>query len=96
MVNHMKTTLNLAEELMSAAKQRALDRGTTLTRVVEEALRAHLFGSVAREEAEPYAFEFPVVHDERPPTVDVTNRAALYEMWFAEENQRLYGKRKRK
>lgn len=35
----MRTTLNLADALVEAAKQRAAERGTTLTSLVEEGLR---------------------------------------------------------
>ncbi|MHB8511062.1 MAG: hypothetical protein ACYDCC_02680 [Actinomycetota bacterium] len=91
----MKTTLNLHDELLNAAKQRALDRGRTLTSVIEDALRAYLFGGTAREEAPKYEFNFPVVHDTAPPSIDVLNRDAIYEEWLADES-RLYVKRKRK
>jgi len=38
----MKTTLNLDDELLGRAKRRAAARGTTLTALVEEGLRAAL------------------------------------------------------
>ena len=42
MVSHMKTTLNLDDELMRAAKRRAIQEETTLTALVESALRLRL------------------------------------------------------
>ncbi len=38
----MKTTLDIDDALLVAAKQRALDTGGTLRQVVEDALAAHL------------------------------------------------------
>lgn len=38
----MRTTLDLDDRLLAAAKRRAAERGTTLTAVVEEALAASL------------------------------------------------------
>jgi hypothetical protein len=38
----MKTTLDLNDELLKAAKQRALDTGNTLRQIVETALAQHL------------------------------------------------------
>ncbi len=35
----MRTTLNLPDALVEAAKRRAADRGTTLTSLIEEGLR---------------------------------------------------------
>lgn len=72
-----KTTLNLDGELLREAKKRAADRGTTLTRVVEDALRDAL------AEAEPdgsYTFRFPVIDGGGPPLVDVADRDALYDL----------------
>jgi hypothetical protein len=73
----MKTTLNLNDELLREAKKRAAERGTTLTSVVEEALRDAL--------AEPppdgkYTFRFVVVDGGGPPLVDVADRDALYDL----------------
>jgi hypothetical protein len=38
----MRTTLNLDDDLMRDAKKRAAEEGTTLTRVIERALRRDL------------------------------------------------------
>lgn len=72
----MKTTLNLDDALLREAKKRAAEEGTTLTHVVEEALRAAL-----EEEppTEPYVFRFPVVAG-GPLLVDVADRDALYDL----------------
>jgi len=38
----MRTTVEIQDELLREAKRRAADEGTTLRRVIEQALRAHL------------------------------------------------------
>ena len=70
----MKTTLNLDDELLARAKRRARDRGTTLTAVVEDGLRAVL----TSERSAPHRFDLPVVRGERAPLVDPADRDALY------------------
>jgi Arc/MetJ family transcription regulator len=71
----MKTTLNLDDRLLREAKKRAADRGTTLTRVVEDALRDAL------QERTPTGFKLTLttVRGTRPPAVDVSDRDALYD-----------------
>jgi plasmid stability protein len=75
MVVAMKTTLNLDDQLLRAAKQRAAAEGTTLTWVVEEALRAALTARGVKERDEVRW----IVVDGGPPRVDVADRDALYE-----------------
>ncbi len=73
----MKTTLNLDDQLLERAKRRAAERGTTLTAVVEDALR------VALDEMAPepgYRLDLPVVRGVRPPAVDPADRSALYDL----------------
>lgn len=71
----MKTTLNLDEELLRRAKQRAAARGTTLTAVVEDALRATLNASPRQD----FRLRFPTVAGTRPPAVDPADRDALHD-----------------
>ncbi len=42
MLKHMRTTINLPDELVSRAKKAALDADTTLTAIIAEALREAL------------------------------------------------------
>lgn len=42
MLLHMRTTLNLPDELYRSARVRAAEEGRTVTSVMEEALRAYL------------------------------------------------------
>jgi plasmid stability protein len=71
----MKTTLNLDDELLREAKTRAAERGTTLTSLVEEALRDALYPHAAPEGDDVRW----IVVDGGPPRVDVADREALYE-----------------
>lgn len=72
----MKTTLNLDDDLLREAKKRAAEGGTTLTHLVEEALRSAL---TEEPPAHPYVFDFPVV-DAGPLLVDPADRDALYDL----------------
>lgn len=72
--NRMKTTLNLDDELLAKAKRRAAERGLTLTRLVEDGLRAVL---LERRESR-YRFRMPTVRG-GPTAVDVADRDALYD-----------------
>ena len=47
MVSHMKTTINIADDLLEKAKRQARREQKTLREVVEEALRLRLSGEQA-------------------------------------------------
>lgn len=74
----MRTTLNLDDELMRQTKQRAIERGLTLTALIEEALREHL-----RRESEPahaaWRLRLVTAGGAPRPGVDLDDRDALYE-----------------
>ena len=55
----MKTTLNLNDQVLRQAKGRAARDGLTLTRFVEDALRARLAAAPRRQKAVPHAAEVP-------------------------------------
>jgi hypothetical protein len=77
----MRTTLDLDGRLLRAAKKRAAEDGTTLTRLLEQALRRYLAPpSSARA---PYKLELLVKEGPVPP-VDVADRDALYR-WMEEQ-----------
>jgi hypothetical protein len=73
----MKTTLNLDDQLLKKAKATAAVGGITLTRFVEDALRAKL---LATTEKTPYAFDPVIVTGTSPPNVDIADRDALFEV----------------
>jgi hypothetical protein len=74
----MRTTLNLDDAIMRAAKRQAVERGVTLTRVIEDALRAEL--TPAPSGREVFRLDLPVGHGRRPPAVDIADRDALYDV----------------
>lgn len=73
----MKTTVNLDDELLAQVKAMAAQRGTTLTRVIEDALRTMVLASASPEQ---FRLRLPTVRGERPPPIDVADRDALHEV----------------
>lgn len=73
----MRTTVRLPDEVLEEAKQYALERGTSLTQIFEEALREHL----ARHRgatSEHRVVELPTFGGRGPhPGVDLHDSAAL-------------------
>ena len=53
MGTHMKTTIEISDPLLAAAKAAAARTGTTLRAIVEEGLRAVLAGRDARRRVKP-------------------------------------------
>ena len=74
----MKTTLNLNEQVLRQAKGRAARDGITLTRFVEDALRARL--SAGRDTKAPFRLRLETVTGDGSPNVDIADRNALYEV----------------
>lgn len=72
--SHMKTTLNLDDELLTQAKRQARERGTTLTAVVEAGLRAVL----TERPKTGYRLRLTTVQGQAPPLADPADRDALY------------------
>lgn len=75
----MRTTVTLDDSLLRAAKQRANERGTTLSVVVADALRADL----ARREAMASAERFETItygHGAALPGVDINDNRALRDL----------------
>lgn len=73
----MKTTLNLNDHILRRAKSRAARDGVTLTRFVEDALRARLTDP---ETDHAFKLELNVVCGHAPPNVDISDRDALYDV----------------
>lgn len=73
----MKTTLNLDDLILRAAKVRAAETGDTLTRLIESALRSHL--AAAPAVSGDFRLQ-PLVKSGHPvPGVTFDDRDALYE-----------------
>jgi len=74
----MRTTIRLDDDLLTKAKRAALERGTTLTAVIEDALRRSLASSPAaqRERVELPTF----LGDGLRPGVDLDDTAGLLDV----------------
>jgi len=73
----MRTTLDLDDDLARKAKGRATQDGTTLTAVIEEALRRYL--APAPRTGKPFRLKLLTKRGRPVPGVNVADRDALYE-----------------
>jgi len=73
----MRTTVSIPDELLTAAKRRARERGETLGQIVEAALRRELASQVSKETPPPV----PVFRGGTGamPGIDLTSNRALHE-----------------
>jgi hypothetical protein len=74
---HVKTTLNVDDRLLRQAKKVALERGVTLTRLFEDALRTAVAEPRPRGD---FRLRWTPVQGRRAPTVDIADRDALYDL----------------
>lgn len=74
----MKTTLNLNDQVLRHAKERAARDGITLTRFVENAMRAKLMA--IQRNGPGFKLKISTVKGKRPPNIDVSDREALYDV----------------
>ena len=76
-LKHMRTTLNIDDELMKRVKEKAAVTGKTMTQIVEEALLREVAGVAER----PASFKLHWVTAEGPPApgVDLSDRDSLYD-----------------
>ena len=75
----MKTTLNLNEKVLCQARRRAARDGITLTKFVEDALRAKLASAAHRGKA-PFRLQLEIVTGDGPPNVDIADRDTLHDV----------------
>ena len=74
----MRTTIRLDDELLTRAKQAALERGTTLTAVIEDALRQAL---MRRDDSRREDFTLPTFRGNGlQPGVDLDDSASLLDL----------------
>jgi hypothetical protein len=73
----MRTTLDLDDRLLRAAKRAAADEGRTLTSIVEDALRRRL--ETRPQRAKPYRLKVLTKKGRLLPGVDLADRDALYD-----------------
>jgi hypothetical protein len=72
----VKTTVNLDDDLMRAAREQARLRGMTLTALISNALRRELAGEPVLTE---FRLDLPATRGRRMPTLDIDSNAALEE-----------------
>ncbi|MDE3153816.1 MAG: type II toxin-antitoxin system VapB family antitoxin [Acidobacteriota bacterium] len=73
----MRTTLDIEDAVLAQARTRASREGTTLTAIVEQALR--LFLSKRSGRPSPLASRWVVVDGRERPDVDIADRDRLYD-----------------
>lgn len=74
----MRTTLDLDDRLLAAARRRAADRNLTLTAFVEEALAGAL--ALKPMHAEPYRLEWKTHSGRLLAGVDIADRDSLFDV----------------
>lgn len=72
----MRTTLDLDDRLVVAAKKRAAEAKTSLTRVIEDALRQYLAPPRTKRS---FKFDPVIKKGKLRPGLDVADRDALYD-----------------
>lgn len=87
----MKTTLVIPDPVMRRAKSAAAERGTTLSALVEAALRAYLEAPTPKPAELP---PLPVWHGGEA-RVDIADREALYQLLDAPRDRALYARETR-
>lgn len=82
---HMRTTLQIDDQLMKAAKKAAAESGRTLTSIIEDALRLALFKGKNATDSKP--FRLPVFSMGPPlPGVNLDSNAELLELMEADDD----------
>lgn len=76
MLIHMRTTMDINDELMRLAKERAAREGASLKSVVEAALRSHLSTPIRRPE---YKLQWRTEKGRLQPGVDLNDRDSLFD-----------------
>jgi plasmid stability protein len=79
----MRTTVNLPDDLLTQAKLHAAAHGSTLTRVLEDSLRAHLSQGTARRRSR---LVLPTAPGALRPGIDLDDSAALLDLMEAADD----------
>ena len=74
----MRTTLDIDDQILAAARKRAAEKGTTLTAFVEHALAAALVRRAAP--GKPYRLQWKTHRGRTLPGVDLADRDRLFEV----------------
>jgi Arc/MetJ family transcription regulator len=76
----MRTTLDLDDDLIKAAKRYAAANDRTLTNVIEEALRESLYAKRAGKNQRRFEFKWRTVKGRVRAGVDITDRDSLLDL----------------
>jgi hypothetical protein len=76
---HMKTTIELPDELFIAAKKRAAELRCTLRTLIERGLRRELLDRKRDARAKRRPIRWVTVRGGLPPGLDVRDRAAMHD-----------------
>jgi metal-responsive CopG/Arc/MetJ family transcriptional regulator len=77
----MRTTINIPDHLLIAAKQLAAAQKTSLARIMEESLRSYMAEERKRSSAPRHGAELPVVTSAQPrPDIDLTRTSELIDI----------------
>jgi hypothetical protein len=79
MVFHMKTTIELPEDLMIAAKRKAAESRTTLREIFDRALRRELAEKGRPRRRRPRVIHWVTVPGGLPPGLDIADRERMYD-----------------
>jgi hypothetical protein len=79
MLSHMKTTVDLPDDLFIAAKKRAAELRQPLRALIERGLRAELGRGANGRKAGRRTIRWVTVAGGLPPGVDVSDRAAMHD-----------------
>jgi hypothetical protein len=84
MLSHMKTTVDLPDDLFVAAKKRAAELRQPLRALIERGLRAELGRGAGNRQVKPRTIRWVIVAGGLPPGVDVADRAAMHD-WLRQQ-----------
>jgi hypothetical protein len=83
MLSHMKTTVDIPDELFIAAKKRAAELRQPLRELFERGLRAEISRpATAAGRSKPVKMTWVTVDGGLPTGVDITDRAAMHD-WLS-------------
>lgn len=83
----MKTTIELPDDLLIAAKKRAAETRTTLREVMERSLRRELEEKTGSRQRKRRPIRWVTLTGGPPPGLDVSNREKMHE-WFRANDDR--------
>lgn len=79
MFSHMKTTIDLPDDILIAAKKRAAEGRTTLRKLFERGLRREISGPPQRGRARTPPIQWVTAPGGLPPGLEIADRAAMHE-----------------